>query len=225
MKSTETKNAVMKAIRAEERSKYDDHYFRSEYWKEDLPGVSGNRGLSYDDIYHNARFSFLSNMLISRFEFETILDAGCGTGILVSELNREGKIAYGFDFSASAAKCYRQRVKDRESRFLMALISALPFEDSAFDLVFCSDVLEHLPFFDIEGAVREISRVSRRYVIATINLDNPYYYHPTILSRKNWESIFVSCNLTRLPELEAQVSHDICSRYEEYDFFVFEKTA
>lgn len=43
--------------------------------------------------------------------------------------------------------------------------AAMAFPDRSFDLVFCAEVLEHIPEPALEAACREIARVSRRHVI------------------------------------------------------------
>lgn len=42
-------------------------------------------------------------------------------------------------------------------------VTRLEFTDSSFDCVFCAEVLEHIP--DVEGACREIARVTRHEVV------------------------------------------------------------
>jgi hypothetical protein len=56
------------------------------------------------------------------------------------------------------------------------------------------------------------------------NLDHPYEYHPTILSRENWENLFLeNKNLKQLKELQDSIEKECKEKYKEYDFFVFEK--
>lgn len=44
-------------------------------------------------------------------------------------------------------------------------ITALKFEDSSFDLVFCAEVLEHIPTHLLATACQELGRVSKDYVL------------------------------------------------------------
>jgi SAM-dependent methyltransferase len=71
-----------------------------------------------------------------------LLDAGCGTGGLLSQLRRERSQArcFGIDLDRLAATTARAK-----SQALTAIGSttALPFADSAFDAVFSADVLCH----------------------------------------------------------------------------------
>lgn len=44
-------------------------------------------------------------------------------------------------------------------------ITALDFTDAAFDLIFCAEVLEHIPPHLLQTACQELARVSRKYVL------------------------------------------------------------
>lgn len=44
-------------------------------------------------------------------------------------------------------------------------VTALDFDDGVFDLVFCAEVLEHIPGAILQNACDEMARVSRRYVL------------------------------------------------------------
>jgi SAM-dependent methyltransferase len=62
----------------------------------------------------------------------------------------------------------------------------LPFEDGAFDAVFCSAVIEHVGSRDAQAAfVRELARVSRRFCLTTPNRWFPIDFH-TILPLVHW---------------------------------------
>jgi SAM-dependent methyltransferase len=82
-----------------------------------------------------------------------VLDAGCGTGRNLQDYARLGPAA-GVDPSASAVEFCRQRGL---SDVTEAGVEALPFDDGAFDLVFATDVLEHVD--DDVAAMRELRRV------------------------------------------------------------------
>jgi SAM-dependent methyltransferase len=83
-----------------------------------------------------------------------ILDAGCGTGRNLAEFSRLGP-AEGIDLSPQAVQYCRRRGLDgvREG-----VIEELPFEDDRFDLIFATDVIEHLP--DDGRALDELRRVA-----------------------------------------------------------------
>ncbi len=47
-------------------------------------------------------------------------------------------------------------------------VRAMPFEDGSYDIVFCCQVLEHIPFSDVPKAVGEISRIARKQIIISV---------------------------------------------------------
>jgi ubiquinone/menaquinone biosynthesis C-methylase UbiE len=83
---------------------------------------------------------------------DKVLIVGCGAGADLSVVSG-GVVA--FDLSTSAV----QRAKDSSplAKFLVADACDLPFTHASFDVVICSEVLEHLP--DPELAVIEFDRV------------------------------------------------------------------
>jgi SAM-dependent methyltransferase len=90
-----------------------------------------------------------------------VLDAGCGTGGMLTWLGRyagEGRVA-GVDISSDALAFCRERGL---RNLAQASVTALPFADSTFDLVTSFDVLVQLPGEGSdEVAMREMFRVLR----------------------------------------------------------------
>ena len=84
-----------------------------------------------------------------------ILDVGCGTGIIMREFGKYGKV-YGVDTSDEALKFCRDRglKKVRKSSVLK-----LPFKNNSFDIVGCFDVLYHKGVSNDVEALKEIYRV------------------------------------------------------------------
>lgn len=73
-----------------------------------------------------------------------VLDAGCGTGISLSWLEKYSAPArpVGIDVSALALDFCRRR---GHPLLLRSSAVHLPFADGSFDLVVCNDVIQHLP--------------------------------------------------------------------------------
>ena len=92
---------------------------------------------------------------------ERVLDVGCGAGHLTHRVAARGHFTVGADYAAEGVA----RLKIPGVR---ASADALPFPDGAFDAVICSEVIEHLPSPLFEGALRELRRVARRWVILTV---------------------------------------------------------
>ena len=97
---------------------------------------------------------------------DIVLDLGCGEGRHVISAYAEANVhSIGVDLSLKDLKITRERyasfAEPDNARKSFGLSSAsaleLPFANSTFDKVICSEVLEHIP--DYMGALREIERV------------------------------------------------------------------
>jgi len=52
-------------------------------------------------------------------------------------------------------------------------ITKLPFADKTFDCVLAAEVLEHIPFAEVSGALKELARVSWKSIVITL----PHFSH------------------------------------------------
>jgi len=128
-----------------------------------------NRYTTSSRIYrwHTAAFHEALYDLLAEAEPRTVLDAGCGEGLvadLLASRNPNLRIT-GVDKSAEAVAFARKHF-GHAAAFRTGSLLDLPFEDDAFDLVLCSEVLEHL---DEPGqALEELKRVASKHVLITV---------------------------------------------------------
>jgi SAM-dependent methyltransferase len=104
-------------------------------------------------------------------ERTTLLDVGCGNGFFTYYFDKICKTV-GVDFSE---KMVRLNPLKPGQKGLMDAAGGLAFRDSSFDVVFCHAVLHHVA--DIDAVVREMARVSKKYVIVLEpNRGNPLMF-------------------------------------------------
>ncbi|MFA5942660.1 MAG: methionine biosynthesis protein MetW [Candidatus Paceibacterota bacterium] len=104
---------------------------------------------------------FRHRAAVSLIEGGTVLDVGCGDGLLLRMLRDRGIEGRGLDLSETAVELCRKDgfdvcVGDFTQR-------ALPFADDSIDYVVALDVLEHL--YAPEILVKEMARVARVAVV------------------------------------------------------------
>jgi SAM-dependent methyltransferase len=90
---------------------------------------------------------------------ERVLDLGCGAGRFLAALTDAGREPIGVELAAAAAERARRNVPGADVR-LVAPDGSLPLGHGEVDLVWCSEVLEHVP--DTVALLTESRRVLRR---------------------------------------------------------------
>lgn len=51
---------------------------------------------------------------------------------------------------------------------ITASVEKIPFDDNSYDLILCAEVLEHLPFEKFEGALKELNRTAREFIVLSL---------------------------------------------------------
>jgi ubiquinone/menaquinone biosynthesis C-methylase UbiE len=87
---------------------------------------------------------------------ERALDAGCGAGEFTAALAEAGAAAVGVDVAEAALLRARARHPSLDFR-LVPIDGPLPFEDNSFDVVWASEVMEHVA--DTAKWLSEVRRV------------------------------------------------------------------
>ncbi|MFA5752047.1 MAG: class I SAM-dependent methyltransferase [Bacteroidales bacterium] len=87
-----------------------------------------------------------------------VLEAGCRDGFITLKLAEKYPVVTALDLKLP-------QIDHAKVTCVKGDITALPFKEGAFDLVVCTEVLEHIPPEKLGTACRELMRVSRRYLL------------------------------------------------------------
>jgi SAM-dependent methyltransferase len=114
---------------------------------------------SYDSLPRFASYWYqLDEALRAR---GPILEIGIGNGTVSRLLRQRGLDVTTCDLDAEL---------DPD---VVADVRALPFPDGTFDTALACEVLEHLPWSDVSGALRELRRVTRTTVVLSVPDQTP----------------------------------------------------
>jgi ubiquinone/menaquinone biosynthesis C-methylase UbiE len=117
---------------------------------------------------------------------QSVLDVGCGTGVMLPALAQAvggGGLVTGLDHAAAFLARAHQRLRDagldEQVRLVQGDAMALPFADGTFDVTHAERVLMHLS--DPDAAIREMARVTKpggRVVCAEVDTRAVEIDHP-----------------------------------------------
>ena len=116
-----------------------------------------------------ANFEATLEELFSAAAPETLLDVGCGEGVLTHQWARrpnppERVVGIDLDDPLLHAEWEQRTAPNLEYRVMKA--ENLPFESDEFEVATAIEVLEHVP--DPEHTVAEMARVARRWLLVSV---------------------------------------------------------
>lgn len=96
-------------------------------------------------------------------DVQCLVDIGCGNGVFLTCLSktRAGIRLLGIDRSEAALRYVK-------SENLLADIVDTGLQSGSFDCVTCLEVIEHLPFNVYDAAIKELARISNKYIIVSV---------------------------------------------------------
>lgn len=117
---------------------------------------------------------------LTKWSPKSILDVGCGFNEFVKSVLEKSlcERAVGVDFACPGAD-------------IIAEADALPFKNKEFDVVTSFDMMEHLPEESVDSVLREMCRVSNRFVLSISYVDSVNRWkgetlHPTVRPEHWW---------------------------------------
>lgn len=109
----------------------------------------------YDNLIRFISYFYQIN-LVRQLSPQRILEIGIGNKTVSNYLKHNGFKISTCDYD-----------KDLEPDFV-ADIRELPFEDNCYDLVMACEIMEHLPWDDVPVILKQLHRVTSKYVIISV---------------------------------------------------------
>lgn len=135
----------------------------------------------------------------------SILECGCNVGLNVRALQHLTRAeVFGIEPNRAAREVVmRDGILDA-THLAEGSVGALPFPDASMDLVFTSGVLIHVAPDDLASAMREVHRVSRKYVLAIEYFSVkpeavPYRGHTELLWKRDFGGAYLDLFPTLTP--------------------------
>lgn len=168
--------------------------------------------------------------LINKYSLKSgvILDVGVGMGRLMSSIESKNIEKHGVDISLN----YLRYASKKDITISLALAESLPYEDESFDMIVCTDVLEHV--LDLNIVLREIIRCLKKGGILIIRV--PYkedigkYLQPSCkydyVHLRNFDEHNLTSVLSKIFNLSV-LEYQLAGRNNEYyrfKYFLDEKS-
>ena len=109
----------------------------------------------YDTIKRFISY-FYQTDIVRKLKPNNVLEIGIGNKTTVNYLKQNGIKIDTCDFNKELEPDY------------VADIRNLPFKNKSYDVVLACEVLEHIPWKDVDKALMELHRVSKKYVVISI---------------------------------------------------------
>jgi ubiquinone/menaquinone biosynthesis C-methylase UbiE len=119
---------------------------------------------------------------------KSILDVGCGEGVLTSEWADkigDGRIV-GIDLPDPKLEAEWEKRQRPNLEYKAEEATSLSFSDSEFDMASAIEVLEHVP--DPEATVAEMARVAKRWVLVSVPRE-PIWRMTNMARGAYWKSL------------------------------------
>jgi len=116
----------------------------------------------------------------------SVLDVGCGEGVLTAQWAERFERVVGVDLDHPTLRREWEDRRRSNVDFRAADAASLPFAENEFDVVCGLEVLEHLP--DPSAALAEMARVARRWVLVSTPRE-PLWRMLNMLRGAHWRSL------------------------------------
>lgn len=143
-------------------------------------------GVGVNDIAHKLHLYCVKKLLSfaeSISPITTVLDCPCGSGRF-SGLFKKYKLTCG-DLSDSRLSSAKKLVSGDDIKFIHCDLFQMPFQNSSYDFILCAFVLQHIKKEKYPDVFKELSRVTKSWVLLTYNTNfAPLRFHRLLKAPK-----------------------------------------
>lgn len=164
-----------------------------EYLKKKYKGYIKLRkqGKTYEDYSASTSQGFIGMFKkIKNFlpKKSKVLEVGFGSGYMLSLMAKEGWEVHGIDNNPFSLKFAKTLFRDKKVKGKLSLADGfkIPYQNNSFDLVFNSGVLEHFTYKKQEEMLKEMLRVSKKYILIAVPNDNPKSFFASYRKTSNF---------------------------------------
>ncbi len=142
-------------------------------------------------------FAYIYNKFAPNTHPQKILEIGCGTARQLRAIERISSAElYGIEPNRKAREEAQSYPEINEDNIIDGTCEALPFKDNEMDLAFTACVLIHMNEENLISSIKEIERVSSRYVLAIEYFSQslevvPYRNHDNFLHKRDFGSYYM----------------------------------
>src|SRR6266404_334921 len=156
-------------------------------WEKEVAQHFDKSARSYGDSYNGDTTSShffrtrqkIIMSLLSKLSGGTLLDIGCGPGLMAEPCASQGFRYFGIDISEGMiSECRNKSINLNAARFFVGKMQSLPFADDFFDVLLCLGALEYVPAAEEVPAHVEMIRVVKLgglLIISYLNRVSPYW--------------------------------------------------
>lgn len=132
-------------------------------------------------------FGAMADTIIERLKPQTVFDAGCAIGFLVEELRTRGVDARGIDISDWAISQVPPALRP------YCEVGRLTDEiDDSYDLIICTEVLEHMPGHEAEATIANVCRHTDVILFSSSPDDFEEPTHVNVQPSDYWIGLFAA---------------------------------
>jgi len=166
--------------------------------------------IEYGSPYVSKGLKFAKYILAEYPKESKVLCVGCGNGFEVVAFLKAGYNAFGTEL-------HQIDVPYLKGRIINAQVPDLPFKDDEMDLLFCCEVLEHVPEEETNDFLKECKRVGKDCFFSIATKFDTFHTHINVHSPQWWldkfnEMGFKIKHFQFNPKLDLLLAPDFCFR-------------